>query len=387
MSHRHGRRRRARPRARRSPVRNVATGLVALASVSTLAVLSASTTADAALWARQGSQAASTASAPDRAGDVPGAERLVPVRSPEQKPKAATKEATKESEPAQKETGGGGSDDATDGTAAGPTRFGAAVRTRPGETYRQAVDRSVSQYGRLGVVRKFFPGLPAPWSRIRQDIGTLTPAVSFKANPKEVLSGRHDAQLKQWFATAPTDRPIYWTYFHEPENDVDSGAYTPAQFTAAWKRVSSLADAAGKPNLKATLTLMCWTLEKGSHRDWRDYFAGKQYVDVLAWDCYNKAITRADYADPKAMLGTAIAAGRSVGLPVAFGEFGSKLARGDDGTRRAAWLLAAAKYLHDNDVVYVSYFDSTVGGEFRLLDRVSQLAWRTVVTGNARWQR
>ncbi|MQA79626.1 MAG: hypothetical protein GEV10_14295 [Streptosporangiales bacterium] len=385
MPHSHGGRRHARPRSRRSPARNATTGLVALASVVTLAGLSASTTADAALWSRQGSHASSTASAPERADDVPGAEHLVPVRPPAKKQQHdPTKEAKKEAEPAAKETGGTG---AADRTEAGPTKFGAAVRAGRGETYRQAVDRSVRQYGRLGVVRKFYPGLPAPWSRIRHDIGSLTPAVSFKASPAQVLSGRHDARLKEWFASAPTDRPIYWTYFHEPENDVDAGAYSPAQFTAAWKRISRLADAADKPNLKATLTLMCWSLEKGSKRDWRDYFAGRQYVDVLAWDCYNKAITRADYADPKAMLGTAIATGRSVGLPVAFGEFGSKLAPGDNGTRRAAWLLAAARYLHDNDVVYVSYFDSTVGGEFRLLDRVSQLAWRTVVTGTARWQR
>lgn len=386
MPHSHRGRRHARPRSRRSPAHNVTTGFVALASVVTLAALSASTTADAALWSRQGAPASSTASA--RADDVPGAERLVPVLPPAKKSKPATEEATneaaKEAEPATKEPGGSG---AGDSAKAGPTKFGAAVRAGRGETYRQAVDRSVRQYGRLGVVRKFYPGLPAPWSRIRNDIGSLTPAVSFKAPPREVLAGRHDARLKEWFASAPNDRPIYWTYFHEPENDVDAGAYTPAQFTAAWKRISRLADAAGKPNLKATLTLMCWSLEKGSHRDWRDYFAGKRYVDVLAWDCYNKAISRADYADPREMLGTAIATGRSVGLPVAFGEFGSKLARGDNGTRRAAWLLAAAKYLHDNDVVYVSYFDSTVGGEFRLLDRVSQLAWRTVVTGNARWQR
>lgn len=276
-----------------------------------------------------------------------------------------------------------GRDDGSHGTGpvvTGRTRFGVAVHTVRGQSYREALDQTLSRYGRIGVVRKYYPGLPASWSSIVRDIGSLTPVVSFKASPGAVVAGRYDAYLRKWFASAPTDRTVYWVYFHEPENDVAAHAFSTAQYRAAWAHVAGLAAAAHRSNLRATLTLMCWTLARGSHRDWHDYYAGRRYVDVLAWDCYNKAIQRDAYGSPDAMFGQAIATSRAAGLPVAFAEMGSKLASGDSGAHRAAWLTSVARYLSARDAVFVCYFDSTVGGEFRLLDHPSILAWRAVVS-------
>lgn len=271
-------------------------------------------------------------------------------------------------------------DDARPAGSTGGTRFGMAVQPAGGQSYRQALASAVSRFGEPGAVRKYYPGLPAPWSSILHDIGSLTPVISFKASPRAVLAGRYDAFLHNWFSSAPTDRTVYWVYFHEPENDVAAHAFTAAQYRAAWAHVHDLAAAAHKPNLRATLTLMCWTLAKGSHRDWHDYYAGRGYVDVLAWDCYNTAVQQGDYGAPPAVFGQAIATARAAGLPVAFAELGSKLARGDSGAHRAAWLMAVARYLAGHNAVFVCYFDSTVGGDFRLLDRASILAWRAVVS-------
>lgn len=363
----HERRGGARRRLRRSLL-----AVVAVVTAAGLATAGTLATAGAEPWLRHAAAPgrdtvphdAATTKAPQALPvDTSRAETLAPGSRP---PRATRK--------------GSSDDDGRTTITGGTTRFGAAVRPRAGQSYRQALESTIDRYGRLGVVRKYYPGLPASWSRIIRDIGSLPPVISFKANPSAVVAGRYDSYLRHWFASAPTDRPIYWVYFHEPENDVAAHAFSAAQYRAAWAHVHDLAAAAHKSNLRATLTLMCWTVAKGSHRDWRDYYAGRRYVDVLAWDCYNKAIQHNGYGAPASMFADAIATSRAAGLPVAFAEMGSKLARGDDGSRRAAWLTEVARYLYANHAVFVCYFDSTVGGEFRLLDRASILAWRAVVS-------
>lgn len=360
-----------RPRAARRRLRRPLLALVAAVAAAALTTIGTLATAGAEPWMRHAAAPSKDTVARDvataKATDLrPADTSRSETHAPGSRPTSASGKhsSTGDRQPA----------------AAGPTRFGVAVHTAPGQSYRKALDQTLDRYGRLGAVRKYYTGLPAPWSRITRDIGSVTPVISFKANPRAVVAGRYDAYLRKWFASTPTDRTVYWVYFHEPENDVAAHAFTATQYRAAWAHVHGLAAAAHKPNLRATLTLMCWTLAKGSHRDWRDYYAGRRYVDVLAWDCYNKAIQRNDYGSPAAMFGRAIATSRSAGLPAAFAEMGSKLARGDSGARRAAWLTDVARYLYAQHAAFVCYFDSTVGGEFRLLDRASILAWRAVVS-------
>ncbi|HEX6447002.1 MAG TPA: hypothetical protein VF053_18045 [Streptosporangiales bacterium] len=361
-----------RPSAARPRLRRPLFALIAAVAAAVLATIGTLATAGAEPWVRH-------AAGPAR-DTVPQTHDVATAVATGLRP-AATSRAEAHAPGSRPEAANGDDPTHQDRPAlTGPTRFGVAVHTVRGQSYRQALDQTLNRYGRIGVVRKYYTGLPASWSRITRDIGSLTPVVSFKAGPSAVLSGRYDAYLRKWFASAPTDRTVYWVYFHEPENDVAAHAFSAAQYRAAWAHVAELAAAAHRSNLRATLTLMCWTLAPGSHRDWHDYYAGRRYVDVLAWDCYNKAIQRAGYASPPSMFGQAVATSRAAGLPVAFAEMGSKLASGDSGVRRAAWLTEVAQYLSAKDAVFVCYFDSTVGGEFRLLDRASILAWRAVVS-------
>ena len=57
------------------------------------------------------------------------------------------------------------------------------------------------------------------------------------------------------------------------------------------------------------------------------------------------------------------------------------MASGDSGAGRAAWLTRSASYARANGAAYITYFDSTVGGDFRLLDAPSENAWRQVIAG------
>jgi len=247
------------------------------------------------------------------------------------------------------------------------------------KSYQDAFNRLDKAYG-LESVRVFYSGLPRDWPG-RFDSGALTTTVSFKAAPKDITSGRHDALLTKWFADAPTDRDIYWSYYHEPEDNIAKGEFTAADYRAAWKHLVTLADTADNPRLSATLILMGWSLEPGSGRDWKDYFPGSDVIDVLAWDTYNDIHADPDsYLSPEELFGKSVAANKEVGLPFAIAETGSDLVPGDDGTGRAAWITEVADYLTEQNALWVQYFDVdfTDHGftDFRIRDAAGQAAWR-----------
>jgi hypothetical protein len=255
--------------------------------------------------------------------------------------------------------------------------FGATVWTG-GLTQAQALTAATTRYGKLEVVRVFYPGLPPAWPGAAGTSGGPV-VVSFKAAPRDVLSGSLDGRLSDWFATAPRDRQIIWTYFHEPEDDIANGAFSAADYRAAWAHLRQLANKANNPQLKSSLILMGWSLNKASGRNWKDYYPGSGVIDILGWDTYNMAASKGQYGSADAILGPVANASKAEGKPWGIGELGSKLVAGDGGSGRAAWLRAMGAYARANGAVYVTYFDAPVGGEFRLLDAPSQQAWRDVV--------
>ena len=265
-----------------------------------------------------------------------------------------------------------------------PTPFGANIWPASGETYADAFRRSEATYGPLEVVRVFFPGLPAAWPG-RAALGSGAVNVSFKALPADILTGRHDAALRTWFATAPRDRDVYWTFYHEPEDNIARGEFTAGDFRAAFRRLDQLADAAGNARLKTTPVLMHWSLEPASGRNWRDYYPGSDVVDVLGWDVYNLSAKNGGYDSPARMFDRLVATSAAAGKPYAVPEFGSLLVTGDDGTRRAQWLRDSVTYLRGTDAAFVAYFDAVVpsnGADFRLHDAPSRAAWRWAVSGS-----
>jgi hypothetical protein len=264
--------------------------------------------------------------------------------------------------------------------ATGSTLYGASVY-QDGLTWPQALSRSNAWYGGMHVVRVYYSGMPDNWPG-RAGAANAPVSVSFKDAPSRVLSGQDDAFFTNWFATAPRDRQIWWTYWHEPEDDIEAGKFTAADYRAAWVHLKQLADEAGNPNLHSTLILMCWSLNPLSHRSFDDYFPGKGTIDVLGWDCYNRSAGKGTYTAPADVFGPLVAKSDAIGLPFAIGEFGSVLATNDaNGAGRAQWLADSAKYFTSHNAVFVTYFDSVIGADYRLLDAASRSAWRQVVTG------
>lgn len=267
------------------------------------------------------------------------------------------------------------------------TLFGTSLYTGDGSTFAQALARQNAKYGKLEVVRVFYTGLPAAWPG-NAGLSGGPVVVSFKANPADVLAGKHDAFFSNWFATAPRDREIFWTFFHEPEDDIQAGRFTAAQYRDAYRRLDTLADKVGNPRLKTTTVWMCHSLRPGSGRDWHDYYPGGDVVDVLGWDCYNNRwAQQGTYPSPETMLGDLVAVSKSVGKPWGMGEIGSLVAVGDDGTRRDPFLRSTVQYLRQNGAVFANYFDAYRGQavadpEYRLLDAPSAAAWRWAVSGS-----
>jgi hypothetical protein len=260
--------------------------------------------------------------------------------------------------------------------AKAPPLCGAAFAPNDGESYQQAFQRTDQTFGGLAMARVFYSGLPQAWPG-KLDTGGRPISVSFKAGPQDVLAGVHDKALIRWFKTAPQDRDTWWTYFHEPEDDVMSGAYTAAEFRAAFRRVAELAAQAGNPRLHATLILMQYTLKPAAQRDWRQFYPGRDVVDVLGWDAYNGLRDVNLYESPESMFSTIVEISAAEGLPFAVAEMGSPVVAGDSGTGRAAWPRDVTRYLTEHSAVFASYFNQARPNEpvWRLDDAPSQQAW------------
>lgn len=180
---------------------------------------------------------------------------------------------------------------------------------------RQNYDRVSGYLGAPDVYRMFNPGLPqSPFKGSNADYGPPV-VVSFKAPPVEVAAGKHDAHFAAWFGSIPADRDVWWSYFHEPENDVEAGAFTAAQYRAAWAHLIALAPK--RATLHPTLILMRYTLSIPARRKVADYVTPG--LEVLCWDSYLTGnLTIKDVVD------TPAAVSASFGLDFAIGETSAK---------------------------------------------------------------
>jgi hypothetical protein len=228
-------------------------------------------------------------------------------------------------------------------------------------------------------VRVFYPRAPQPWPGKAPGRDLV---VSFKLAPRLVVAGRFDAKMKAWFAGAPKNRDVYWSYWHEPENDIEAGSFTAAEYKSAFKHLDQLAKKAGNKRLRSTVILQSYSTRPASGRNWRDYVPDPGSVDVLAWDVYNRDPNQ--YTSPAELLDAPVRASESIGKPFAVAEIGGALVTGDDGSGRAAWLGSVNAYLKQQGAVFVAYFDFSWNGgadDYRLRDAPSAGAWKDISGG------
>ncbi len=272
--------------------------------------------------------------------------------------------------------GGGHDSQRTAGTSSG-TLFGSSVSDLTDLRTKTA------QFGHMPIIHFYYVGLPPAnaWS----GLGTANHSaviVSFDASPSAVLSGAADPAITHFFDTAPRTFPIYYCYFHEPENNIQKGQFTAAAYRAAWERVARLADAAHNPDLHSDLILMGWDVNPYSHRDWRNYLPSGGIISMVSWDVFPGG--GYGVAPPSEWMAPEIDVSRAAGLRFGFAEFATTTVRG-----RAAWLTAIGSYCRSSRAVYCTLFDSTQvgglaqhGGSYIVTDQASIHAWRQVVQGS-----
>lgn len=220
------------------------------------------------------------------------------------------------------------------------TKFGASV-DEGRQDWTRALHNSDRRYGRMDVVRIYDPDVPASWSGRLGD--TKRPIVySIGARPAAILSGRHDGEIRRWFNAAPSRWPIWWSYIHEPEDNIEHGDFGALRYRQAWRHINRIAQHAHNRQLRPTLIWMCWSLSPSSGRHFNDYYPGN-FIKVLAWDCYNSADRRTRYKTPRDIFYRAVAKTHAMGKEFGVAEFGSRIVPGDDGSRRAMWLASVAR--------------------------------------------
>src|SRR3954449_1019326 len=233
--------------------------------------------------------------------------------------------------------------------AAATIEWGSSVMAYGGENYAQAFTRVGNQL-KPETVRFFHRGAPS-WPTAKTGNSPLV--ISFALPPQEVVNGTHDAKLRAFFAATP--RPTYWTYKHEPEDDMERGAFTSAQYKAAWRHIAKIADASGKP-LRATLILMGWTAKPQSGRNFADFYPGADVIDVLAWDCY----AWGPNDTPAGVYGAARSLSQQAGKPWAVAETGVGSKYFTNQADRRAKLTEMSRWLANSNPrpEFVTYFDS-----------------------------
>ncbi|HVQ89081.1 MAG TPA: hypothetical protein VMT88_12965 [Actinomycetes bacterium] len=260
------------------------------------------------------------------------------------------------------------------------TRYGASV-DNGSRDWTKALHRADHRYGRLDAVRFFDPYSPSSWSGRLGD--TNRPLVySFSAKPSAILNGNYDRQLTRWFKAAPKRWPIWWTYRHEPEDNIEHGEFAASRYRQAWRHVNHLANKAHNPKLHPTLILMCWTLSPNSGRHFKDYYPGN-FIQVLGFDCYNSSSSVTRYKPPSQIFYRAVAKAHALHKRLGVAEFGSRIVPGDDGSRRAMWLADMARYLGRHNAAFATYWDARIpAGNFKLHDLPSRKAWHAVVSAH-----
>ncbi len=183
-------------------------------------------------------------------------------------------------------------------------------------------------------------------------------ALAGTAQWTDVAAGSIDAQLDTWatwlatHAVDPADRPIVFTFHHEPEND---GLGTPEEFVAAFQYVATYLDLAAYPNVRvlgAALTDGGWNgfpigtnMGRPDPRRW--YIGLESVIDLVGGDHYTRYPDSGTLEQLSTLAANGVAQAGSMGLPYFVGEMGCHATPGNAVSQqaKAAWITNAYTYM------------------------------------------
>jgi chitodextrinase len=239
------------------------------------------------------------------------------------------------------------------------------------------------QFGHMPLVHYYYLGLPPmnAWSTgLGKAVQGSAEIVSFDGSPQSVISGADNADLENFFETAPTNVPIYYVYWHEPEIHVTDGQFTFAQYRQAWTDIVAIADKANNPELHSTLCLLAYDVSPYSGQTWTNYLPAGSVISTLAWDAYPPG--GVGTPNPATFMSAVVMASKRAGLPFGWAEFGTTTIPG-----RPAWLEEVANFASSSGAVFCGLYDAppegSLGGSgtYVITDAASLAAWKTVVSG------
>jgi len=204
--------------------------------------------------------------------------------------------------------------------------------------------------------RVYLPGLPSTnaWSTGLAGANRSAIVISFKALPEDIILGYDNGALANFFDTAPRMCPFYYSYWHEPEDNIAAGQFTLADYLKAWADVVSLADAAHKH--RASLDPRADGLGRppALGRNWRSYFPPGTSSPPSA-GLVSRG--RVGTPSPASFMAADVAVSRAAHLR--FGSASSTHHR----PRPPNWLSAVGAYIRASGAAYGTLYDSAdMGG-------------------------
>ena len=150
--------------------------------------------------------------------------------------------------------------------------LGARIEPRAGETQPDAVERVESRIGRTFAIDHFYyqwtSSFPNSATSATVADGRI-PFINWKAGGSwaSIADGSQDATIVSHAdAIESFGYPIYLSFHHEPENDLDTYG-TPANYAAAWRHIVDVFRARGVTNVAWVWTMMGWSFNPRSGRD------------------------------------------------------------------------------------------------------------------------
>jgi hypothetical protein len=198
---------------------------------------------------------------------------------------------------------------------------------------------------------------------------------SFNLPPAGVANHQYDAQLKTFISSTPKN--IILALWHEPEENIEKGQFTAAQFVAAQRVFANLVhslNATNNAQRRVSITLMSVSVTGFQGRNPNNYWPGKDangknYADLVGFDAYawphatNTPGIPAGYTDgvkwltAAGLLNPLIKWAHTIGSPWMISEFGY-LEDVHNPTHRAATITDVVNYARANSAVAVEYWDA-----------------------------
>ncbi|GAA5021938.1 hypothetical protein GCM10023258_11760 [Terrabacter aeriphilus] len=247
-----------------------------------------------------------------------------------------------------------------------------------GQTAPEAYRAAVSAYGPLGFMRLWPNNFTTTWR------GGLIPTYVYDAKTAVYINlgsdvagvnkGAHDAAFTRILQTAPKDRPIWFSFAHEPEGD----GFTVAAWQQAQMRLAKLKARYAPANVKFAPLLMGSTFHPSRYKvsasgnvPWSTWFNfDLTNVDALGADLYQWGKSDATADAAATVVNPAVSAARSKGKDLLVGELGARNNLSDG---------ARAKFLRDAVTIFdaspavkaAAYFESDNGakGPWNLLPK------------------